>query len=98
MPGVHHSLKPAKSARVSAGGFRLPGGERLRSFPRISFPLKTTMFKDATSTPLHELLDQGRARGYSPNRVAEPIRTYRRFDRVSPAGYTFRKTGRKPYF
>ena len=44
------------------------------------------MFKDATNTPLDELVDQGQALGHSPERVAEHLRTYQRLRWwVSPA-------------
>ena len=45
-----------------------------------------------------ELVDRGQGLGHSPDRVAEHLRTYQRFEMVDVAGEVIRKSGRKPYF
>ena len=41
---------------------------------------------------------RGQALGHSPERTAEPIRAYERFEMVDVAGDVIRKTGQTPYF
>ncbi len=45
-----------------------------------------------------ELVDRGQVLGHSPDRVAEHLRAYQRFEMVDIAGGRIQKTGRKPYF
>ena len=45
-----------------------------------------------------ELVDQSRALGHSPERVAEHLRAYQRFEMVDIADDVLRKTGQTPYF
>ncbi len=40
---------------------------------------------------------RGQALGHMPERLAEPIRAYERFEMVDVAGDTIRKTGQTPY-
>ena len=64
---------------------------------RLAFRDDVAVPAPAPGEVLVRVPTRGQALGHMPERLAEPIRAYERFEMVDVAGDTIRKTGQTPY-